>query len=130
MKSVILSASDPGGGNSLLPIVGGLSGDLKLLFVLGGASRELFKKAGIEFIDGDALNESELRDLVHKFKPDLFIAGSSFGPTIDKRIFEILKGKVKSIYILDFWSNYWQRFSADKVKDFKYLPYFILNPFQ
>src|SRR5207248_11353111 len=32
-----------------------------------------------------------------------------------------LKGHVPSVYVLDFWSNYWQRFS-DSGKDLKFLP--------
>ncbi|MDO8493071.1 MAG: polysialyltransferase family glycosyltransferase [bacterium] len=122
MQNIILSASDPGGANTLLPLIEQLSKEFKLHFILGGASRELFTKAGIDFVDGDKLGEVELQKIITDLHPDIFVAGSSFGYTIDKRILELVKGKTKTIYILDFWSNYWQRFSSLKVKDFKYLP--------
>lgn len=53
--------------------------------------------------------------------PDVFIAGTSAGDSPDKRILKNL-GKTPSLYVLDFWSNYWQRFSTPGVKDFVYLP--------
>lgn len=122
MKNIVLSASDPGGANTLLPIISRLPEEFNLLTIVGGASRDLFKKAGLKFVDGDELTTLELEKLVKDFNPDVFVAGTSFGYTIDKKIFELVKGKTKTLYILDFWSNYWQRFSSDGVRDFKYLP--------
>ncbi|MFZ1075029.1 MAG: hypothetical protein WAN50_01515 [Minisyncoccia bacterium] len=57
----------------------------------------------------------------HVASPDIFIAGTSAGDSIDKRILEHL-GETPSVYVLDFWLNYWQRFSTIGKKDFKYLP--------
>ena len=122
MKSIILSASDPGGANAVLPLVQPLSKKFDLHIILGGVGKGIFKKSGVKFIDGDRLGKMELGRLIAKFHPDLFLAGSSFGHTVDKRILGLLKGKAKTIYILDFWSNYWQRFSSNRIKDFKYLP--------
>lgn len=53
--------------------------------------------------------------------PDIFIAGTSAGESPDKRILREL-GETPSLYVLDFWSNYWQRFSTVGKKDFAYLP--------
>lgn len=53
--------------------------------------------------------------------PDIFIAGTSAGNTPDKEILQSL-GKVPSLYVLDFWLNYWQRFSTLGKKDFTFLP--------
>lgn len=53
--------------------------------------------------------------------PDIFIAGTSAGDSPDKRIMREL-GKTPSLSVLDFWLNYWQRFSSPGKKDFAYLP--------
>jgi hypothetical protein len=53
--------------------------------------------------------------------PDIFIAGSSAGDSPDKRILRDI-GATPSLYVLDFWLNYWQRFSTIGKKDFAYLP--------
>ncbi len=53
--------------------------------------------------------------------PDIFIAGTSGGDSPDKHIMKEL-GKTPSLYVLDFWLNYWQRFSTIGKKDFAFLP--------
>lgn len=53
--------------------------------------------------------------------PDIFLAGTSAGDSPDKRIMRELR-KTPSLYVLDFWLNYWQRFSTTGKKDFVYLP--------
>lgn len=53
--------------------------------------------------------------------PDIFIAGTSAGDSPDKAIMKTL-GQTPSLYVLDFWLNYWQRFSTEGKKDFAYLP--------
>lgn len=57
----------------------------------------------------------------HVAVPDIFIAGTSAGDSPDKRIMCELKG-TPSLYVLDFWSNYSQRFSTAGTKDLAYLP--------
>ncbi|MCX6787588.1 MAG: hypothetical protein NT108_00260 [Candidatus Kaiserbacteria bacterium] len=53
--------------------------------------------------------------------PDIFIAGTSGGDSPDKHSMQEL-GETPSLYVLDFWSNYWQRFSTLGKKDFAFLP--------
>ena len=53
--------------------------------------------------------------------PDIFVAGTSAGDSPDKHIVSDL-GETPSLYVLDFWLNYWQRFSSPGKKDFAYLP--------
>lgn len=54
-------------------------------------------------------------------RPDMILAGTSAGDSPDKRAIASLPS-VPSIAVLDFWSNYWQRFSSLGEKDFAYLP--------
>ena len=54
--------------------------------------------------------------------PDVFVFGTSAaGDSADKRIMGTI-GNVPSVAVLDFWGNYWQRFSTPGKKDFAYLP--------
>lgn len=53
--------------------------------------------------------------------PDIFIAGTSAGDSPDKYLLKSLTN-VPSLYVLDFWLNYWQRFSTAGIKDFAHLP--------
>ncbi len=69
---------------------------------------EMLKADGAE-VGGDIKN------------PDIFIAGTSAGDSLDKKIMMTL-GDIPSLYVLDFWLNYWQRFSTTDKKDFVYLP--------
>lgn len=123
-KKILLSAFDIGGGNAVFPVAEKILKDKKspILLMIGGPSKEIFKKKRIKFIDVDSLQFGDLKKLVIDFQPDFLISGTSAGLTFDKKILDDLKKiGTKSIYILDYWANYWQRFSSEK-KDFRYLP--------
>ncbi|MFA6405686.1 MAG: polysialyltransferase family glycosyltransferase [Candidatus Paceibacterota bacterium] len=124
MINILFGAFDAGGGNAIFPIAKNISEDkrFRTLCIIGGPSKRIFENGKIKFIDADLFNESKLNILVENFKPSIFVGGSSAGLTFDKNILSIAKkNKAKTIYILDYWSHYWQRFSGKK-KDFKYLP--------
>lgn len=107
---VLFSAHDAGGANAILPVVAALAKKgAELRGVLSGPARDIFAAARIPFTapeDGPA---------------DIFIAGTSAGDTPDKRIMRELR-KTPSLYVLDFWLNYWQRFSTTGEKDAASLP--------
>ncbi|MFH0779341.1 MAG: hypothetical protein V1928_00605 [Parcubacteria group bacterium] len=126
MKKTLVCASDAGGANAILPVVKRLLVDnADLICVIDNQARELFRQAEIEFIDARTIALVDLHELMEKFKPDLFLAGTSLGNTIDKDILLWCRERfVPSVYVLDFWANYWQRFSSER-KDFKYLPDYI-----
>lgn len=122
-KKILFSAFDIGGGNSIFPVVKGIlkNKSFKALCLAGGPSKEVFKKEKVKYIDADLLNNKELKILIKNFKPDLFVSGTSNGVQFDKKILLDVKNTgTKTIYILDYWANYWERFSGTK-KDFKYL---------
>lgn len=54
--------------------------------------------------------------------PDIVLLGTSGGPSIEKEATLRWRGVVPTVAVLDFWSNYWQRFSGPDGKDFRYLP--------
>lgn len=119
---IIFSASDAGAGNSIYPLVKKLQKSHKLLVIIGGPSKQIFSSHNMSFQDGERLKIERLQKLIADFGADIFISGASLGFTIDKKILKMTKlFKIPSLYILDFWSNYWQRFSEAK-KDFRFLP--------
>lgn len=124
MKKILFSAFDAGGGNAVFPVAKEIlkNKSFKALILIGGPSKEIFKREKIKHIDADVLRIKDLKTLVIKFKPNIFMGGTSAGLTFDKKILnEVKKLGAKTIYIFDYWSRYWERFSGDK-KDFKYLP--------
>jgi len=119
---IIFSANDAGAGNCIYPLIKKLQKSHKLLVIASGPSKEILSSHNISFQNGDSTNSIKLTTLVYDFEADVFVSGSSLGMTIDKEILNISKlYNIPSVYILDFWSNYWQRFSTSK-KDFRFLP--------
>lgn len=107
---VLFSASDPGGANALAPVVMALAREgASLQGELSGPAQDIFSATRIPFTIGA------------KDSADIFIAGTSAGDSPDKRLMREL-GETPSLYVLDFWINYWQRFSTAGKKDFAFLP--------
>ena len=118
---VVVSASDPGAANAVFPLIRKLKKHT-LLNIIEGPAKKIFCSWDIDFKDSDKISQAELERMLTKFKPNLFLAGTSVGPTIDKKVlYYCKKRKIRSIYILDYWSNYVQRFSNNP-GDFKFLP--------
>lgn len=125
-KKILVSASDPGSANAVLSVTKELlkRGEI-IKCVLGSKSREIFLSQKIDSINGDELSKKQLQKIFQKDDFKFFLAGASIGKTIDKKLLLFCKEKnIPVMYVLDFWSNYWQRFS-DKEKDLKFLPDYI-----
>ena len=120
-KRILFSANDPGGANAILPVVKALvaRGDTVLGLVTGPAT-ETFSRAGISADDAGGYSAAELAREITTFKPDVYLAGTSIGDSIDKRILEKLK-KTPSVYVIDFWSHYGHRFPEAEA-DYTHLP--------
>ena len=131
-KSILVSANDPGGANAILPVVQALlaRGDTIQSIVTGPALKQ-FRSAGfpsqylgenlsIGIIDGALLSEDDLARAVESFKPEAYLAGTSTGNSIDKKIFKSLR-ECPSVYVIDFWSQYGHRFSQPE-SDLSHLP--------
>lgn len=124
--NILASANNPGGANALLPVVRSflLRGDLVTL-VLEGVAQDVFAKSGFNFLKASEKTEAEWAEFLAKENFELFLASTSLGPTIDKNLLRFCQAqKIPSVYILDSWVNYTQRFS-DEVGDFKYMPDYI-----
>lgn len=124
MSTIIISATDPGGGNSVFPLLSPLrKREYKVMSILENESCNMWDQEGERYIDAGTLSESFLAELFEKNKPNLVITGTSAGVTIEKKITKEARNRnISCIAVLDFWSHYWQRFSSPGKKDFMYLP--------
>lgn len=106
---ILVSAQDPGGANSVIPVAQELlRRGHDVVARTEGAARTMCIAQGIP-------------SGMHA-DPSVVLLGTSGGESIEKRVTLEMRGKAPTIVVLDFWSNYWQRFSSPGVKDFKYLP--------
>lgn len=124
MAKILFSAFDAGGGNAIFPVIKNIFPERKyeVFCIIGGPSKEIFLREDIKFIDADLLTRKDLRNLVKDFHPDFFISGTSMGHRFDRDILPVARELgAKSIYIIDYWAHYWERFSGFK-KDLAYLP--------
>src|SRR3989344_2657598 len=121
--NILVSASDPGGGNAVLPVVQLLrSAGHSVTSIIDGASRGIFQSMGVDIIDATNFTDAMLAELCSGKKFDVFFAGTSIGDTIEKRLLMLCgERSIPSVFVIDFWSNYWQRFSS-RVRDMQYVP--------
>src|SRR3989338_7863312 len=130
-NKILFSANDPGGANAILPVVEALveRGYIVRGILAGPAlgqfkdlqSRYFVKKRSIGIIDGTNFSGEDLAREIAAFDPDLSLAASSIGNSIDKRILALM-GEVPSVYVIDFWSHYGHRFSKVNERDAMHLP--------
>ncbi|OGG73993.1 hypothetical protein A3A40_00570 [Candidatus Kaiserbacteria bacterium RIFCSPLOWO2_01_FULL_54_20] len=120
-KRILWSANDPGGMNAIAPVIRALiaRGD-EVVGITTGPAVAIAAQNGIAVQDASACPEEVLRGKVEAARSQVFLAGSSVGDSIDKKIFRLIP-QVPSVYVLDFWSNYRMRFSAGE-EDLGYLP--------
>lgn len=122
---ILAAADNPGGLNSILPVVKRLKNEGEVVtFVAGGASIDILNKEGIDFISEVDFTNKMLEE-IFKRRPKVFLAGTSLGNTIDKKLLVQCKSDgIPSVYVLDYWANYLDRFSNEK-NDLKFLPDYI-----
>jgi len=122
---ILFTAQDPGGCDSLIPVIKRLSdcvSESNILCIMSGKSKDVLKKEEIDFIDSDELEINKVFSLIDDLKPDVVVSGTSFGLSIDKLIIDYAKSNgIKSISIVDYWSNYWHRFK-DMDTNKEYIP--------
>jgi len=117
-------SQDQGSGNALFPVIKKLSQDINLMIRVFAAkhSKKVFREQGIPFTNLDNKDFNKELD----FKPDMIVTGASMRNCIEKEaILFARNNRIKTITILDFWSNYWQRFTTAEEKDITFLPDYI-----
>lgn len=97
MTKILFFAHDPGGINAITPLI------------------EPLKNEGFEVISYFKILP---KNILHDFKPDIIITGTSANDKTEKRLWQEAKElKIKSVAILDHWANYGIRFSKWGLKE-------------
>ena len=129
MAKILIYAHDPGGANTINPLIEPLKNSGHNLFIYGdGAALNIFPEV-VKF-DGDT------DELIKEIQPDFVITGTSAACMTEKKLRKSAKNSgIKSMSILDHWVNYGIRFTKystaeldlyGKEKIFEYLPDYIV----
>lgn len=123
-KRILWSANDPGGMNAIAPVIRALllRGDA-VSGIATGPAVAIANYQDLPVADASGYGSEELELAVQAARANVFLAGTSAGDSIDKKIFRLIP-HTPSVYVLDFWSNYRMRFSTQG-EHLGYLPTFI-----
>lgn len=105
--NVLFGAMDAGGANAIAPVLRTLAQEgVHLEGVTEGPASRILSDIPSSPLAG---------------APDVLLLGTSAGDAPEKCLLKE-HPQVPSVSVLDFWANYWQRFSSAGEKDFAYLP--------
>lgn len=129
MAKYLFFANDPGGANAIFPLIEPLKKNNEVFIYAKGSALSKLPNA-IE------LKEQDIKSFLKTINPDCIITGTSANDFTEKYLWETAKNlNIKSMAILDYWSNYGIRFSEYGTKDIekynsdrkiKYLPDYII----
>ncbi len=128
-NKIIFVAQDRGSGNALTPVIKNIIQEKKFSAKVYASenSKKIFQNSGIIFTDPEENLNKEFGD----FKPRLIVTGSSMRRSIEKEAIKYAREhSIKSISVLDFWGNFWHKFTINGEKDQDSLPDHILIPDQ
>jgi hypothetical protein len=141
MRNIFLFARDPGGANTIIPLVEPLkSKGYKVKLYGKDVALQKFKKNNLSFIDINStvssINLENITDFIKKESPDFIITATSADDFTEKFIWKAAESlKIPTFAILDQWVNYGIRFSEFSVSELKeyererkhlFLPMYIL----
>lgn len=136
MKKILATSWHPGGANAIAPVIKRLIAEDKTIVVVIGYqfSEKIFRDYGINYKKTDSyglkdVSLGSMAQLLQVELPNLVLTGTSMQDEANKDVIEqtiVLAAKTKGIptlAVLDFWGNYWQRFSDIFTGEkFKFLP--------
>ncbi|MBI2045096.1 hypothetical protein HYT23_03490 [Candidatus Pacearchaeota archaeon] len=124
LKKILATSWHPRGANAIIPIVKklNLEGKTELVVIGHGFSEKRFDDAGIPYrkISDYGLSDvslSSMERLLLNEEPDLVLTGTSTQDENNKDVIEqtitleSANNQIPSLAVLDYWANYWQRFS-------------------
>lgn len=123
MKKIMLYARDPGGANTIIPLVDPLLVRGYQIMVYGKDSAiDRYRQMGISAEDvNNYLSEITIegwRSFLDKEKPDFIITGTSGDDFSERYLWEAARTyHIRSFAILDQWINYGIRFSAYRLDE-------------
>lgn len=107
---IIFAAQDPGGFNTIAPIIKKLKKDARfnVSVILAKHACKIAQRENIKYLDVDKILVPK------KINADLIFTATSYGDSIEKKLIAIGKHKkIPTISIIDFWSDYKIRFKKD-----------------
>jgi hypothetical protein len=120
---IFLFSRDPGGANTIIPLVAPLKSKGYKLYIYGKDFSLLrYSKFGLNGKDIKVeianINVNSVELFLRKIRPDIIITGTSANDFTEKYIWQAAKNLgIYSIAILDHWINYGVRFSKYAVSD-------------
>lgn len=141
MKKILLFSRDPGGANTVIPLVAALRERGYEVRLFGKEiALEKYSKAGLDGIDitgfVSEITQGAIKDFLLSERPEFIITGTSASDYTEKYLWKAAeKLNIPSFAILDQWINYGIRFSRystaeieeyGKAKSHQYLPTKIL----
>lgn len=123
-KKVLATSWHPGGANAIIPVIKKLNLEkvVDVVVIDHEFSEKQFENAGISYktISDYNLNDVSLESMTRLLSyenPYLVLTGTSAQDENNKDVLEqtinlaSTKNKIPSLAVLDYWGNYWQRFS-------------------
>lgn len=130
---IIFCSQDPGGCNYLIPVIKkafSKPDKYNVLCFMSLFSKSILTQNNLSFVDTDGLSDSEIKDKLISFSPDIIISSTSQGFSLEKKLIRFAKEEEINVPVItgiDYWSNYWLRFiNVDELKEEQYLPNKIL----
>lgn len=127
--NVLAVCSDPGGSQAVGPVLALLIQDerFEVTTYAYQHAQDVLKKAGLEYVTlSGTISSDHVDALIRRHKPAVVITGTSYNNTVmvEQQFIAAAKRQgIPCVAILDYWSNYWQRFSgAAPEEKFKFLP--------
>jgi len=122
MKKILLFSRDPGGANTLIPLVKKLEKKYEVRLYGKDMALKRYNYFNLEGLDIEnrvkEINLAEIKNFLKNEKPDYIITGTSADDRTEKILWEAAKKlNIKSLAIIDNWMNYGVRFSKYGVSE-------------
>ncbi|HII16625.1 TPA: hypothetical protein HA361_01805 [Candidatus Woesearchaeota archaeon] len=114
-QTILFCSQDAGGTNALFPVVKEIA--KKRLYhweyLACGTGKKILITESIFFEEGDSLNEDYIGHFMDSLLPSIVVLGTSQGYSMEKKVLrQSLERNIPSVSVIDYWSNYRQRFSG------------------
>ncbi len=114
--NIFMLAEDPGGANCIVSLQRELAkvGRARIRLFGNGPAQKVFSNAGLSFENADMAFQQ-----LKKIKPDLLVLATSEDPnSSDKKLFlSATAAKIKTVYVIDYWTNLHTRLSDPEGKN-------------
>lgn len=110
-KKLLIVVHDPGGANFIAPAINALSRKYEIKLLCSNLSVKYFRNHSCTVPEN-----TQIGRIITQFNPDVVLSTTSWDQnSIDKIAIEYAKKyNIKTLSIIDYWSNYRERFSKDR----------------